>query len=504
MLKLIVFVCGAVVMILEMVGSRVLAPYLGTSILVWTALIGVILGCLSLGSWWGGRLADRTDDPKADSKAGLALLANLILLAAVCTGAIALSKVLILPYLQRTAGSIQAGAVLATVLLFAPPAVLLGMVSPLATKLALSGSATPGRTLGTFQALATVGGILGTFLAGFVLIASLGSTNILLLLALILAATSVAARPSRPLPGAATALAMGLFLHAAGTYDASVAAMGVHDLDTLYNRILIQPGVDRRTGLEVRTLSTSLRFLQSAMYVYDPSVLVLDYTKVYKLAAYFRPEMRRMLVIGGAGYSFPKYALAAYPNVSVDVVELDPGMTEAARRHFGLTEDPRLRIFHEDARTFLNRQAERYDVILCDAFSSIYSVPFHLTTLEAVQDLSKSLTPGGVVLANLVSAREGGGARFYEAEYATYARVFPQVHAFAVDSPEDPGPVQNIILAGLDSLEPAALESADPELGGFLSQRVPGPDPERAKGLVLTDDYAPVDFFLALLEIGNM
>lgn len=494
MLKLAVFVCGAVVMILEMVGSRVLAPYLGTSILVWTALIGVILGCLSLGSWLGGVAADRKPTPT--------LLSNLILLAAICTGAIALSKALVLPHLQREAGGIQAGAVLATVILFAPPAVVLGMVSPLATRLALDDPARTGRTLGSFQALGTVGGILGTFLAGFVLIARLGSTNILFVLAVVLALTAVAVRPRRPLPGAFTALAMGLFLHAAGNYDAAVTSQGIHDLDTLYNRILIQPGVDGRTGLPVRTLSTSLRFLQSAMFLHDPEALALDYTKYYKLAPHFAPGMKRMLIIGGAGYSFPKYALAAYPDVSVDVVEIDPGMTRAAREHFQLKDDPRLRVFHEDARTFLNRGGGRYDAILCDAFSSIYSVPFHLTTLEAAQALRDNLAPGGAVLMNLVSARKGDAGRFFASEHATLSRVFPRVLAFGVDAPEDPGKVQNVILAALAGPDEPALESGDPEIAEFLSRRVPGPE-AGDQALVLTDEFAPVDYFLALLEIGN-
>ncbi len=123
MLELVVFVCGAVVMILEMVGSRILAPYLGTSIVVWTSLIGVILGCLSLGYWWGGKISDRNATYKT--------LSLIILLAAVSIASVALSKSMILDLLQSTSESVHLGSTLATLVLFAPPSVLLGMVAPL-------------------------------------------------------------------------------------------------------------------------------------------------------------------------------------------------------------------------------------------------------------------------------------------------------------------------------------------------------------------------------------
>ncbi len=185
MLAVIVFICGAAVMVLEIVGSRILAPYLGSSIIVWSSLIGIVLGSLSLGSWWGGKLADRNPSYRA--------LAFIIFLAAVFTAAIAFSKASTLDTLQHYAGSIHLASSLATLILFAPPSVLLGMVPPYAVRLKIRDLQEAGRTVGGLYAISSVGSIFGTFLTGFVLIASFGSTNILFILALVLALTSLLA-----------------------------------------------------------------------------------------------------------------------------------------------------------------------------------------------------------------------------------------------------------------------------------------------------------------------
>ena len=184
-LEIIVFICGAVVMILELVGSRVLAPYVGTSIIVWTSLIGIILGSLSLGYWWGGKIADRKPNYKTFSM--------IIFIPAVYIGLITFLKSIVLEFLQNNIFSIHIGATLATLILFAPPSVLLGMISPYAVRLKIRDLDHSGATVGSLYAISTIGSIVGTFLAGFVLIAYCGSTNILLILSLILILTSIIA-----------------------------------------------------------------------------------------------------------------------------------------------------------------------------------------------------------------------------------------------------------------------------------------------------------------------
>ncbi|MFC1751594.1 fused MFS/spermidine synthase [Patescibacteria group bacterium] len=174
-LEISVFVCGAVVMVFEIVGSRAFAPYLGTSIFVWTSLIGVILGSLSVGYWLGGKIADK--------KATLIVLSTIIFLAAAGIGLTAtIQKPLLVWFTQIYPLSIKCGSVLMSLVLFAPVSVLLGVVSPYAVKLKIENLDTTGSTVGSLYAISTVGSIVGTFLAGFFLIPVIGTMAIFTLL----------------------------------------------------------------------------------------------------------------------------------------------------------------------------------------------------------------------------------------------------------------------------------------------------------------------------------
>lgn len=485
MLEAAVFLCGAVIMVIELAGSRVLAPFLGTSLAVWTSLIGIILAAMSLGARWGGRLADRRPEPR--------LLSRIILLTGACTAAMALTKGLVLGFLQHQGAGLYALAVAATLALFAPPALLLGMVAPFAVRLRLNDPARVGRVAGTLYALSSLGSIAGTFLAGFVLIATMGSTNILLLMAVTLALAALLADRSGLRLKLLAAGVFLLLLLLARSRDASLARAGFLDTDTPYNRVIVHLSAEEDTGRPTRVMTTGPGARQSAMYLDDPAALALPYTRYYRLCEYFAPQMRRMLVLGGGGYSFPKFALARYPGVELDVVELNPGITALARDLFGLRDDPRLRVLNQDARVFLNRNAARYDVILCDVFNSDYAVPFHLATLETARLLRAALNPGGVVLVNLLSAQAGPRGQMFQALFATYAAAFAEVRAFAVERPGDPLRWQNLILAA--SAEPLAEDAPrDPELAAMLAQRIPAPALDLP---ALTDELAPVERYAA-------
>jgi spermidine synthase len=486
MLEVVVFICGAVVMILEMVGSRILAPYLGTSIVVWTSLIGVILGCLSLGYWWGGRIADRNPDYR--------ILSRIILVSGFFVAAVALSKSFVLGALQEYGGSIHLASTAATLLLFAPPSVLLGMVSPYAVRLKINDVKNSGRTVGNLYALSTVGSIFGTFFAGFFLIAFLGSTNILLVLSLLLAGTSLLASAANKKVKVAAITLFSLLFLAAKSYDAHLISLGYHDIDTQYNRILIYRSVENGTGRMTQVMVTGPKAQQSAMYLDDPVELALNYTKFYRLASHFKPKMKRVLMLGGGGYSLPKYMLRHYPAVQMDVVEIDPQVTMLARKFFHLRDDRRLSIIHQDARTFLNRTDRRYDVILGDTFNSDYAVPFHVSTLETVKRMYDLLADDGVVVVNILASIEGKRGRFLRAEYATFKAVFPQVYLYPVSYPTSGMSWQNVMLVALKSSGPAALTSSNPELDELLSHR--WLKPVAVDVPPLTDDYAPADRYI--------
>lgn len=482
MLHCCIFLCGAALMIIELTGSRILAPFLGTSLVVWTSLIGIILASLSLGAWWGGSLADRFPQPR--------LLGRIVLLSAWATAAIGLSKTWVLEFLQGT-GGFHSFAILATIALFAPASVLLGMVPPFAVRLCLEDTAHTGRTAGSLYAISTIGSIAGTFFAGFVLISWVGSTAILFITAASLTLASWLAEPSSKALKTISLLLFGLAIALSHRHDLRLEQYGFLDRDTPYNRVLVYTGKEEGTNRLTREMVTGPQGRQSAMYLDDTTALVLPYTRFYRLAEYYCPNMRRMLVLGGGGFSFPKYALAQYPGLNIDVVELDPGITALARSHFGLQDHPRLRIIEEDARTFLKKNTTPYDVILCDVFTSHYSIPFHLVTVEAIELMRKSLDPNGVVLVNLLASQEGGSSRFYKALHATFATAFDSVQGYAVVDPEDKHLWQNLILAARTGPLPDAPDNGD--LQNMLSHLLPAP----AENIMpFVDEYAPVDRYI--------
>lgn len=481
-LEFTVFVCGMMVMVLELVGSRLIAPFLGTSLIVWTSLIGIVLGSLSLGYWVGGKLADR--DPS------LARLAAIVAAAAGTILAMALYKDGLLTVISESSLDLRLQTFLAALALFVVPSTLLGMVSPYAAKLRITNLKSTGSAVGNLAALSTLGSIVGTFLTGFVLLAYIGTTNILVLISAILILTALLLATSQFIfPLLLIPLIIGTSTFQTNLVNAQTND-GVVELETDYNHVRIVDGIDRVTGQRIRLLRLSIES-SSAMYL-DNDSLVFPYTKRYALADYFVPDQKRVLMIGGAAYSYPKHFLTTHPNIPLDVVEIDPAMTDIARVFFKLKDSPMLTIFHEDARTYLNKNEVKYDAILGDAYTSIYSMPFHLTTREAAVRIKESLTERGVYIVNVIGSLHGPRSQFMESEYLTLASVFPQVYVFPVGGiAVNPDQMQNVMMVALPYTEEPNFETSNPELSEYLLER--WPVTFSGKGPILTDDYAPVD-----------
>lgn len=477
-------------MILEIVGSRILAPYFGTSTIVWTGLIGIILACLSLGYLLGGILADR--------RLNYRVLGSLLFIPAVFIGIVSVVEPALLAMIQNMTAGIRMGTVVGAVSLFGLPGVLLGMVLPYAIRLKLHSLDHSGRTIGRVYAISTVGSITGTFLAGFFLIAYLGSRHILLVLSLLLLALSWFPF-YRGMARAKSDVFVLLVITAAAILGAHAALKTPSqysvDIDTAYNRVWIYDNTDRATNRPVRNMATDPLVIQSEMYLDRDDDLVDGYANFYRLAEHFKPGFRKSLMIGGAGYAYPKDYLRRFKGATLDVVEIDPGMTALARQFFNLKDDPRLTIFHQDGRTFLNQSQAKYDVIMVDALKSFYSVPYQLSTIEAIAKIRNRLTEDGVLFINMIGAIEGDNGRFVRAEYATCKRLFPRVYLFPTQTRNNGQQVQNIMLVATRSDKRIVLDNRDSELTRYLNEiwvkKIPDDVP------VLTDDFAPVDFYNA-------
>ncbi len=489
MLHVAVFICGAALMVIELTGSRILAPILGTSIIVWTSLIGVVLASLSLGAWMGGRIADNHPHPQ--------VLSRIIVLSAWATAGIGLSKTLIISLLHAL-DTIHAMAIGSTIALFAPVSLLLGMVVPFSVRLTLQEQALSGTTSGNLYAISTVGSIIGIFLTGFVLIAWLGSTSILFVTAAALSIAALCVERSQLALKVFSFLVFLLLAVLNKHHDASLSAQGFVDVDTAYNRVLVYNSSERATGRPTREMVTGPHGRQSSTYLDDPIELALPYTRFYRLVEHYHPQMRSLLVLGGGGFSFPKYALAKYPQTSIDVVELDAGITSLARSHFSLQDDPRLTIIEKDARVFLGTARKTYDVILCDVFTSHYSIPFHLVTQEALQQMRDRLNPSGLLLINILSSQRGPESDFFAALSQTLTSVFPVTRYFAVHDASDFHGWQNFMLAAFKEPIGSFPPSGDLAMQKMLAQEILAP----AKHIpLLTDEFAPVDRYSGIARL---
>lgn len=490
-LDVAVFICGAVVMVYEIIGSRILAPYIGTSTYVWTSLIGIILGSLSLGYWLGGRLADRRPDIRNLSAA--------IFAAGGLVSVTILIKDIFSSYVSALGVSIELKAVIAALVLFAPASVCLGLITPYAVRLKIADVSDSGRTVGRLYALSTVGSILGTFAAGFFLIPFVGSIRTLYLIAGSLFAVSIFLAPLRLSQTNISAITIFVIGILASEADSLMLRQSneMFDVDTEYSRVRIFKTVDPVTLKPIRALSTDPYITQSAVFL-DSDDLVLPHNRFYHLVRYYKPGFTSTLMVGGAGYTFPRDYLAKYPDARMTVVEIDPEMTSLARRFFRLNEDPRLSIVHQDGRAFLNAAPDgEFDAVLMDAFSSLFTVPFHLTTIEAAREVDRALKSDGVAILNMGSAVAGEASKFLQAEIATYRTVFPSVDVYKVHLEYPDEKLQNVILvASKRKLSPA--ETADPEISELLQHRL-------SLGFVtavkpLTDDLAPVEYYNSIAQ----
>lgn len=484
----IVFISSACIMILELVAGRIVAPYVGVSLYTWTSIIGIVLAGISLGNYIGGRLADR--------RGSLRLLGLLFLLSGLTSFGV-LAVDLIGTRLPGDWPVVVEIMLLVTVLFFVP-CLILGMISPVVAKLAVRDLSTTGATVGKIYAAGTVGSIVGTFATGFVLIAWFGTTSIVWGVALTLIAMSLlffwSGRWQAPV-AAVLIVAIGLTgAQAAGWLNSRCT------LETNYFCIKVRD--QARDGKTVRVLVLD-RLVHSYSSLDDPTQLVYSYEQLYAQATRYwaqRAADPRALFIGGGGYTFPRYMEALYPDSKIDVIEIDPGVTQTAYALLGLDPDTAIRSFNEDARLFLERTPQqRYDLIMGDAFND-FSVPYHLTTVEFNRRVQAWLDEGGLYLVNII---DGPRADFVRAYVHTLRQTFPYVYlaptqrawretprtTFVVIASDSPLDRQQLTASTAGSpLDLDELILSGEELDALLAE---------GRMVTLTDRYAPVDQMLA-------
>ena len=527
-----VFIAGGVLLGLEIASSRVLAPLFGNSLYVWGSLIGIVLAGLSTGYWLGGIIADRYPTPR--------LLVGLLGGGALLVLAIPFVDGWILDRVVAWDPGPRLNPVIATILLFGVPSVVLGSVSPVAVRLKARSIEKLGRTAGRLFAVSTAGSIAGTFLTSFWLIPELGTDQVLAsaAIALVLAAAAVALVERLVIAFAVALMIAGAGLGAvvslAPDKGGTVAASQLQNWSPVYRQRSVE---EREGGIEeaqsgytiLRTKDSQyhriavveddesryLRFdssFQSGMYIDDPYRTRFQYSDYLQLSFAYKAQTRRILYVGLGGGSAPKRTWRDFPGVRIDVVELDPEVVDIAYEYFALPRDPRLVVDVEDGRRYVSTREGPWDVIVIDAFYAD-SIPFHLATREFL-DLARSrLAPGGLVVTNIIGAVRGPDSRLFRSMLRTYRTVFPTVavHPVLDSGGNDLESVRNIIVVAGDGAAPSKQFLLDrwrevrrrspgsPDLVAAINGRVDAPIPTQDVP-VLTDDYAPTDALLLLFD----
>jgi hypothetical protein len=355
------------------------------------------------------------------------------------------------------------------------------MISPIVARLKLETLTNAGKDIGTLYALSTLGSIIGTFLGGFILISYWGTKTIFIALSFILFCLYVFSLLSHKKPKISYLL-IGIFIVTFFTqiFCTTLSQEYLADIDTPYNRWLVYDQKDPRSSRSIRYLINNIFGVQSAMAIDKPDELVFPYLTAFAQATELRPNFSKALLIGAGAYSFPKYFVSTYPEKTLDIVEIDPNLQTISKDYFSFKTSPQLQIYDADGRIFLNTTSEKYDLIFLDAFSSRVSIPFHLTTQEAITKINNALAPNGLVVVNIISPLSGNKSEFLTRELATYKSVFTFVSYSQIDPTASSDEIQNIIL----------YASQSPFPGEHMIRN------DFPRSLILTDDFAPIEKFI--------
>lgn len=478
------WVAGFALMTVELIATRIMAPYVGSSIYTWTSVIGVVLLGMAIGNYIGGWYADRSGSRKA--------LAKLFALTSIVTFLIPLASYFS-PILALSQMPIALVTLLLAMVLFFVPAVCFGTLSPGIVKLHLRDIDATGMRSGQISAAWSLGSIVGTFLTGFYFTGYLGSTRTVLLAALILLVNAIALHRIKGRVLASIGIGfVAVSMLTYGMHLFSDVRGKVFAAESEYYTIRVVDGDMQGKG-RVRALfldvdSHSVESLEGRQLNFYPDI--------YPIFGAMNERIKDVLVLGGGSYALSKNITTFYKDAEVTTVEIDPKVQQVAEEYFRLKEYP-VRTEISDGRVFLQRTNKRYDLIFSDAYNSFISVPWHMATVEFNREVREHLNDDGIYAVNFSSARKGEGAALFKSMEKTFGSVFERYVVFAYGK-NDHEP-QNIVLVGVNTDEPIDVEEIRNRIaigasGEFLASRMVGrSEAYEESAPLLTDEYAPVE-----------
>lgn len=483
--------CGALVMVIEVLGSRVIGPFFGVSLFVWTSLITVTMVALAGGYAIGGYLSDRKESP--DWLYGIIILSGVLVI---------LVPLIKAPILQISFQlGLRWGALFSAFLLFGPALFLLGCVSPYVVKIAAKEMHNIGRTVGFFYAISTIGSVLGTTLTGFVLIAYLGVNKIFILTGCLLigigAGYFVFFR--RKWVVACTMILPFLIMpHESNlekTMPNGTQVKRIAGRDSFYGDLKV---IDYSFG-ETRTREMIIDGLVQGGVDMNNGLSVYEYPYLLQFIPYaLNPDGKSCLVIGlGAGV-VPAWYQAQ--GVATEVVDIDPAVVDLAQNYFNF--DRAIPVHVEDARYFLTSAKKRYDFLILDVFNGD-TTPGHLLSIEAVTLAKQRVTPNGVLAVNLVGDIKLN-TLMTASVVKTFRKAFDQVVIYPTFDPSTGNGQGNLVIIAYDGkqralqtdrIKNATIHPMAKTIVEMSMQMTPFTFPSRVEAIILSDNYNPMDFY---------
>lgn len=470
------FFTSALIMIIELLASRILAPYIGTAYSVWVGVIGVVMGSMSIGNIIGGKIADK--NKTADKVPFIFTLISIYLTI------IYIMHESILTQISTSNATYNIKIIAANIILFAMPNILFGIISPYIFKLKLAICKEKGKELGYLDALTTIGSLVGTFLVGMWILPAIGTMNVLgiciILISLLGMINTNKLLEKNNLICTIIILLNILFIFNYNLNQNSLEKSKVLSVDSQYSRIIVR---ERETSESTyRDVLTDPYAIQSSTDINNPNDINTEYIKYYDLINEYKPDFKETLILGGGAFTYPKYYVETYPDKEIDVVEIDEKYIKIAEEYFFLKPHTKMNIINQDARMYINKTNKKYDAILNDCFNSVV-VPPQMITSEFIKRVKTNLKRDGTYIMNFI-APLAGDTKILDTTLNTIYTQFEYIDVYKINNEQEDENFQNLIIVATDrKVSATSREKYDYKK-----------NPKNNK--IFTDDNCPIDVWM--------
>jgi len=502
-------ICGFVIMSLELTAGRMLAEKFGHSLYTWTVIIGIFLAGMSLGAFLGVPLLKRIKKASPITLLFI-LIALLALLNPLLWHLISSFEV----YMPR---HLVLRILLYSLIAFVPFSILFGFIVSMSAEHILKNDKTA-VSIGKIYACISLGSILGTFLTGFFMFDTVGISGNILFVAFLSALAAFLLSGMRLFHGIFLLFCFSAFLlnisfgkkYDIFKYlDVVVNEKGIIYYDeSAYSSILVR---SETKNSKMRELYLD-KLLHSKVNLADPMDLQYTYEKIYASVVdhFSSPAIKtKSLVIGGGAYSFPRYLELVLHDAFIEVAEIDPAVTETARKYFNFPQNSSIKVFNIDGGNFVTDKVQEkdsissYDFIFCDSVNN-FTVPAHFTTVEFCAKIAKLLKDNGTYCLTLIDRKDPG--KFLTAVYNTCRKVFPQVNVFSTHTVSNRRDTFVVVCRKKYSNFDSVIKKLNRDfdyIGKMLPEKQIAKLIEKNGTTLLTSNYAPVENMIADIVLEN-